>query len=527
VAVFIRPATGGDVMVDASDYAVSLAAEGGTVVFGAAPVSGDVYIVSEPSFLQSVIFASGQPFLPSVVNDVNDRDVTRALYLKREVDRAAKTPIGGGAENQFPIVKANGEWGFSSGTGNDPALRADLANPEIGAKLTAFRLLQPGAAVRDVQERLQDTVSVKDFGAVGDGFYDNTAAFQAAEAMTGDDPIYVPPGRYNAGVGFYGLLNKRYTGPGQVVLDGYAQARERSFMTSEIEDVSFDRTRIFDGDWSKAHDVRYAFRGGDLGKTPITEYRNLTLASPEIRILDFTGGINTGLEDHAGGRTGMADQRFLAYHGGQGDLVERTFFGEVYSSRAGALSWYAQPAIIVENGGLSAIGGATGAFLNHSEFIYADNGLAVNAIDRVRNYFRTNAGDSLYQVWVHDRPQSSGSVPIDAAYSPSGTFKRGFDTASATFDSGAWAATKRGEYRYMDATATADPLGGRFYSQDLGETFDGIVGDTYTLAIGAGVKYKISGLREFPDHAAAGVGGLVVGDVYINSTTGALTYKRT
>jgi len=128
VAVLIRPTSGSDHLVDPSAYNVTLASEGGTVTFEAAPASGDVYVVSEPSFLQSVIFASGQAFLPGVVNEVNDRDVVRALYLKREIDRAPKTPLGGGALGLYPVVMPDGSWGFSGGTGADDGLRGDLAS---------------------------------------------------------------------------------------------------------------------------------------------------------------------------------------------------------------------------------------------------------------------------------------------------------------------------------------------------------------------------------------------------------------
>jgi polygalacturonase len=37
-----------------------------------------------------------------------------------------------------------------------------------------------GAIQRTVENKLKDTVSVKDFGAVGDGVADDTAAIQAA-----------------------------------------------------------------------------------------------------------------------------------------------------------------------------------------------------------------------------------------------------------------------------------------------------------------------------------------------------------
>ena len=57
----------------------------------------------------------------------------------------------------------------------------------------------PGGASRSIQARLQDYVSVKDFGAVGDGVTDDTAAIQAAiNAGSGQFPytVVIPNGNY-------------------------------------------------------------------------------------------------------------------------------------------------------------------------------------------------------------------------------------------------------------------------------------------------------------------------------------------
>jgi polygalacturonase len=53
-----------------------------------------------------------------------------------------------------------------------------------------------GAQDRTVKAKLQETVSVKDFGAVGDGVTDDTAAFNAAWAATDPQAVYVPAASY-------------------------------------------------------------------------------------------------------------------------------------------------------------------------------------------------------------------------------------------------------------------------------------------------------------------------------------------
>jgi hypothetical protein len=66
---------------------------------------------------------------------------------------------------------------------------------------------QPGtsASNRAINLKLQETVSVKDFGAVGNGTADDTAAIQAAityvESLGGGN-VYLPAGTYNISSGF-------------------------------------------------------------------------------------------------------------------------------------------------------------------------------------------------------------------------------------------------------------------------------------------------------------------------------------
>lgn len=69
---------------------------------------------------------------------------------------------------------------------------AALASPTGSAGLG---FIQPDGVSRSAQAKLRDTVCVKDFGAIGDGVTDDTAAIQAA-INSGAEKIHVPKGTY-------------------------------------------------------------------------------------------------------------------------------------------------------------------------------------------------------------------------------------------------------------------------------------------------------------------------------------------
>ena len=79
-----------------------------------------------------------------------------------------------------------------------------------------------GAVLRTAQAKARDVVSVKDFGATGDGVTNDAAAIQAAvNAATANQTIYFPPGTYAVGAAGIAVTNKTgvtLLGDGAIIL---------------------------------------------------------------------------------------------------------------------------------------------------------------------------------------------------------------------------------------------------------------------------------------------------------------------
>lgn len=83
-----------------------------------------------------------------------------------------------------------------AGTNNvEVVISITLANVETDASLVSFRATDSTAVVRTAQDKMREVVSVRDFGAVGDGVADDTAAIQAA-LNSGAGAVQVPVGAY-------------------------------------------------------------------------------------------------------------------------------------------------------------------------------------------------------------------------------------------------------------------------------------------------------------------------------------------
>lgn len=87
-------------------------------------------------------------------------------------------------------------WTVDNVTNNGLALSGSLGGSN-GATLIKFTAPSTGAVSRTVAAKLSDTVSVKDFGATGNGTTDDTAAIQQAIADAATcQTVYFPAGTY-------------------------------------------------------------------------------------------------------------------------------------------------------------------------------------------------------------------------------------------------------------------------------------------------------------------------------------------
>lgn len=185
-----------------------------------------------------------------------------------------------------------------------------LLQADQGAGVIGYKVPSADAVKRSLFTRLQDTVSVKDFGAKGDGITDDTVAIQAA-FDTGRD-IYIPIGVYvctteieikthgqriyGAGRGYgYNANTERYSPDGQV-----AQYSSAVFNWTHVS------TLLFKGTGTKRVRTRINYRASvaDPQDTPMSVCLNIQAEGTQLEnfcvFLDITppaGGPSGELTD--------------------------------------------------------------------------------------------------------------------------------------------------------------------------------------------------------------------------------------
>ena len=185
---------------------------GGTVTMLVAPASGVTLVIyRETAITQEVDYISGDAFPAETHEGALDRLTVILQEMNSKVSRAIKVPVGDPStysttfpaaadrKDLFPVFDlTTGELEISSITQTQVA-SAVAAAYAAGSTADAVTFLQEGtgATSRSVQAKLRESVSVMDFGAVGDGVTDDSAAIQAAiDAVGAGGRVFFPAGTY-------------------------------------------------------------------------------------------------------------------------------------------------------------------------------------------------------------------------------------------------------------------------------------------------------------------------------------------
>lgn len=188
-----------------SDYTVALNADqsanpGGSITY---PISGSplpagstLTIVSDIEYTQITDLINGGGFYPDVIEDSLDRGVMQGKQILEIVSRTLQVAVStpSNVDVTLPAPSASQLIGWnaagdglvnyvpdaSSAAGLQVRL-ADTAGASNGDFMIGVKQPFTGAVGRTQHAQNSDLVSVIDFGAVGDGTTDDTAAIQAAE----------------------------------------------------------------------------------------------------------------------------------------------------------------------------------------------------------------------------------------------------------------------------------------------------------------------------------------------------------
>jgi len=188
----------------------------------------------------------------------------------------------------------------------------DTARATLSGRSEMVVRTEGGSTDRLLSVRLADFVSVKDFGAVGDGVADDTAAIQAAhDAVSAGATLVIPFGTYMMeGIEFTKSLN--------IILQGTLKRISTATFTDSVLELSGDDSSITGGgtiSWNSANPGTDTGRGealrlsGDRARVDgITVADTYTLTGNGIYVAGNNCSINNVTADnctYAGVRTNM------------------------------------------------------------------------------------------------------------------------------------------------------------------------------------------------------------------------------
>jgi hypothetical protein len=178
--------------------------------------------------LATTTYQPGTNSLSVFVDGVNQYG-PGAQYAYIETDSDTVTFVNGlhvGALVKFTTSQLNSGAGQNAAQTSFTGFKGQVGNvqdlaDDDGSDWIGFEPAGTSAVARSAQDKMRETVSVMDFGAVGDGVTDDSAAFIAA--ITASDTVVIPAGNYLIeSVITIPADNKTLIGTGGVIVRGAA-----------------------------------------------------------------------------------------------------------------------------------------------------------------------------------------------------------------------------------------------------------------------------------------------------------------
>lgn len=215
---------------------------GGSVTFAVAPTNGVVVTLARVLPLERVTdFIEGGDFSARAINNELDyltASVQQVSRFQEQMLRYGDHETPGAVVLPERPFRANKAFGFD-GNGDPVAisLEGSMAAPD-------FTAAGSGALTRTSHDKFSDLVSVKDFGAVGDGLSDDLLAFQ--QALAAYESVFVPAGTYLLSNTLTLGERKSLIGAGQYAV---IKAQSNTFPTIELSHsyARIDHLRIEGG----------------------------------------------------------------------------------------------------------------------------------------------------------------------------------------------------------------------------------------------------------------------------------------
>ena len=318
-----------------------------------------------------------------------------------------------------------------------------------------------GGVVTTVENKLSQTISVQDFGAIPNNATSDQNAFTLAKdngaAYTTPYGSYYLPSAFDSGntpiISYGATFN--LGSPATTYLRSFIDLGSKAILRKSIRDPS------------------------EYNGTPTTYTYVTDLTSIDIRHQNGAGYQQYYTSD-SGGRTSIPAIYIEGSHFGYGDVPGvSVHYGISQHPNSASISgnWTGANSVVCFDGETVALTQRVNVY--GAEFHLGDNGYdRVAAIGLVLSFDRENGNPSTgygqyNTVWTGVRIQTEGPYPADSGFSVNGLWNVGLDFSGATLSNSAAIALKSNDRVYFGVPATSPPIWFANTLSDNYQTFDG------------------------------------------------------